>query len=409
MAGSVGFVPRFEPFNAIRYASGMNWDEVIAPPYDVLAEDEIRALGQASKYNITWIDVPRGDDDRYKVAAYLLQEWLAKGVLVREPEPSFTIYRMDHVDAAGRARTISGVLGGLEVVDDGAGGVLPHERTTKKASTDRLDLTVATAANLSPVWGLSLASGLTAALAEPGQPLGEMVVEGVTHRAERVTDPQRIAKIKRIIGRDDVLIADGHHRYSVSRTYRDMVRKATKRTDTAAELTLTFINELVDDQLSIEAIHRIYEGVPLDELKDDLSGSFTFEPMAGQPGPQTLAQMVTDRRLVLVSRDGNGEWLVPRPGAFDGVRALDGAWLEHALAGSRAMVRYQHGLDEVLKQLRGGRPFGKPTAAILIRPTTLAEIKRTAREGLLMPPKSTFFTPKLRTGLAIRPTAKLPR
>ena len=72
-------------------------------------------------------------------------------------------------------------------------------------------------------------------------------------------------------------------------------------------------------------------------------------------------------------------------------------------------MRYQHGLDEVAKELAGGRPFGKPTAAILIRPTSLAEIKRTAREGLLMPPKSTFFTPKLRTGLAIRPTAKLPR
>ena len=409
MAGSVGFVPRFEPFNAIRYASGVNWDEVIAPPYDVLSEDDVRELGQTSKYNITWIDVPRGDDDRYKVAAYLLQEWLAKAILVREAEPSFTIYRMDHVDATGTARTISGVLGGLEVVDEGAGGVLPHERTTKKASTDRLDLTVATAANLSPVWGLSLASGLTAALAEPGQPLGEMVAEGVTHRAERVTDPHRIARISRIIGRDDVLIADGHHRYSVSRTYRDMVRKATKRTDTAAELTLTFVNELVDDQLSIEAIHRLYDGLSLDELKDDLSGSFTFEPMAGQPSPQTLAKMVNDRRLVLLSRDGKGEWLVPRPGAFDGVRALDGAWLEHALAGSRAKVRYQHGVDEVLKELAGGRPFGKPTAAILIRPTSLAEIKRTAREGLLMPPKSTFFTPKLRTGLAIRPTAKLPR
>ncbi len=235
MAGSVGFVPRFEPFNAIRYASGVNWDEVIAPPYDVLSEDDVRELGQTSKYNITWIDVPRGDDDRYKVAAYLLQEWLAKAILVREAEPSFTIYRMSHVDATGTARTISGVLGGLEVVDEGAGGVLPHERTTKKASTDRLDLTVATAANLSPVWGLSLASGLTAALAEPGLPLGEMVAEGVTHRAERVTDPHRIARISRIIGRDDVLIADGHHRYSVSRTYRDMVRKATKRTDTAAD------------------------------------------------------------------------------------------------------------------------------------------------------------------------------
>lgn len=402
-------MPRFEPFNAIRYAPEVNLDDVIAPPYDVLSTEDVIELGLRSKHNITWIDVPRGDSSRYKVAAYLLHEWLEKSILVREPQPSFTIYRMDLVDASGVARTISGVLGGLEVVDEGAGGVLPHERTTRKASTDRLDLTKATAANLSPVWGLSLASGLTMALAEPGEPVGELTVEGVRHRVERVSDPARIQRIRSVIDSDDVLLADGHHRYSISRTYRDLVRKATKRKDTAAELTLTFINELVEDQLSIEAIHRIYHGISHAELKHDLAGSFTFEPLAERPNPKTLAQMERDGRLVLMSPNGEGEWLVPRPGAFEGVRALDGAWLEHALAGSRAQVDYQHGLDEVLAELKGSGRFAKRAGAVLTRPTSMAEIMRTAREGVLMPPKSTFFTPKLRTGLVIRPTARLPR
>jgi len=402
-------VPRFEPFTAIRYASDADFDAVIAPPYDVLSDDDVIGLERRDPHNIVWIDVPRGADDRYEVAAYRLQDWLAKSVLVTDEQPSFTIYRMDMVDATGLPRTITGVLGGLEVVDEGAGGVLPHERTTKKASTDRLDLTIATAANLSPVWGLSLASGLTAELAAPAEPVGRLTVDGVTHRVERVTDPARVERIRAIIARDDVLIADGHHRYGVSRVYRDKVRKATGRKDTAAEFTLTFINELVDDQLSIEAIHRVYDGIGYDELKADLSSCFTLEPMAERPAPATLRAMVKYGRLVLLNPSGQGEWLVPRPGAFDGVRALDGAWLEHALAGSSAQVTYQHGLDEVLAELKGEGTLARHTAAVLIRPTSLDEIRRTAREGLLMPPKSTFFTPKLRTGLVIRPTERLPR
>lgn len=396
-------MPAFEPFHAIHYASSADWDEVIAPPYDVLSEKDVDELNYRSKHNITWIDVPRGGADRYEVAASLLREWLKTGVLVRDDEPSFLIYRMTLTDSFGKLRTISGVLGGMEVVDEDAGGVLPHENTTKKAKTDRLDLTIATAANLSPVWGLSLAKGLTKAIEEPGELLGELIVEGVTHRVERVTDPKRITEISKIIGSDDVLIADGHHRYHISREYRDMVRKATGRKDTAAEFTLTFINELVEDQLSIEAIHRFYDGVSLRQLLADLSGSFTTEPIEGEVTPDHLAQMITDERLILVDAKGNAHWLIPRPGAFDGVRNLDGAWLEHALAGSKAEVSYQHGLAEVKEMV------GRHTAAILIRPTGIEEIERTAREGLLMPPKSTFFTPKLRTGLAIRPTAQLPK
>jgi Uncharacterized conserved protein len=394
-------MPKIAAFEALRYAAGADLQLVIAPPYDVLSAADVSELGALDEHNIVHVDVPTGGEDRYEVAAHTLQEWLAAGVLVRDEQPSLTIYRMAFTDATGTARTIVGVLAGLEVVDLDAGGVLPHERTTPKAVTDRLDLTRATATNLSPVWGLSLASGLTTALAAPGEPVGSMTADGVLHSVERITDPARIAEITAIIGADDVLIADGHHRYSISRTYRDEVRAASGRIDTEAEFTLTFINELVADQLSIEAIHRVYTNICVDELRADLSGCFDIEP-APEPSPAMLAQMVELGRLVLLGPDTT-EWLIPKPGVFDDVRALDGAYLEHALAGSRAEVSYQHGLAEVVDLVASAQV----NAAILIRPTSLAEIQRTAREGLLMPPKSTFFTPKLRTGLVIRPTATL--
>ncbi len=395
-------MPIFEPFRAHRYAPGVDLDAVIAPPYDVLSDADVDALAARDPHNIVHVDVPRGGADRYDEASALLRAWLVEGVLVTDPEPSFTIYRMSFTDATGAERTIVGVLGGLEVVDEGAGGVLPHEQTTPKAKTDRLDLTRATAANLSPVWGLSLAPGLTAELADPGEPVGELIVDGVTHAVERVSDAARIDRIRALLAGDDVLIADGHHRYAIARTYRDEVRAATGRTDTDAELALTFVNELVDDQLSIEAIHRVYRGITPDELRRDLGGRFELSP-ATEPTPATLAELEASGRLLLLTADG-AEWLTPKPGAFEGVRALDGAWLELALAESAAEVDYQHGLAEVLGLVRGG----EVTAAILIRPTSLAEIRRTAREGLLMPPKSTFFTPKLRTGLVVRPTQPLP-
>ena len=394
-------MPGFVPFRALRYAPIIDLQTVIAPPYDVLSDADRDELASRSPLNIVEIDVPQGED-RYTDAADTLAAWLDDRALVVDDLPSFTIYRMSFTDTAGTPREIVGVLGGLEVVDEGAGGVLPHERTTPKATTERLDLTRATATNLSPVWGLSLASGLTAELAEPAEHVGTVTFDGVEHRVERVTDPERISRITAIVARDDVLIADGHHRYAISRSYRDEVRAATGSTRTEAEQTLAFVNELVADQLSIEAIHRVYTGVPHAVLRAELARGFDLSS-APAPTASTLTEMVETGRLVLVG-PGGAEWLTPKDGAFDGVRELDGALLEHALTGSAVQVGYQHGVDEVL----GLVSSGEVAAAVLIRPTSLAEIERTAREGLLMPPKSTFFTPKLRTGLVLRPTTPLP-
>ncbi len=394
-------VPRFTPFPALRYCDH-RIDDLVAPPYDVLSDADLDELNARDRFNITHVDVPRESDGpgRYERAGETLRQWIDAGVMAFDDQATFTLYRLRFTDASGARRSIVGVLGGLEVGPYGECGVLPHERITPKASTDRLDLTRATRANMSPIWGLSLADGLTELLTDPGEPIASVVIDGVEHIVERVTDPARIAAISAKIATDDVLIADGHHRYGVAQKFRDEVREATGSDATDAEDTLVFVSELVEDQLSVEAIHRLYADVHVDDLAVALDEGFDRSP-AGTPSAATLAEMDERGVLCLVRPDGSAEWLAPKPGVFDGIRALDGLWLEELLSGVEHSVTYQHGVDRVVEAVAGGDAH----AAVLIRPVSVAEIERTAREGVVMPPKSTFFTPKLLTGLVIRPLA----
>jgi uncharacterized protein (DUF1015 family) len=396
-------MPRFEPFRAVRY-DHMRHDlnEVAAPPYDVLSESDVDELTARNAYNIVRIDVPREQDGpaRYDAAAATYRQWLSDAVLVTDDRPSFTIYRMSFTDEAGTRRDTVGVIGGLEVVDEGAGGVLPHERTTPKAKTDRLDLTRTTEANLSPVWGLSLTAGLSALLAAPGEPVGSVIVDGVTHAVERVTDPARVSAISTAVAGHPVVIADGHHRYAISRTYRDEIRTKTGQKSSPAELTMTYVAELVEEQLSIEAIHRLYLDVDVDALLAHFAERFDLEP-AGSVDPAITLAMAERGALCFVHPDGTGTWMTPKAGAFEGIRDLDSMRLEHALTDFGHEITYQHGVGHIVDAVTSGRAV----AGVLIRPVGIAEIRRTADEGLLMPPKSTFFTPKLRTGMVIRPVS----
>ena len=393
-------MPRFEPFHALRFTDNGNLGVYCAPPYDVLSDYDRQQLAAQSAHNIVHIDLPIAvpPSDAYANASHLLQSWIKDGVLQRDDEPSLTLYRTSFTDETGKSRNIVGVIGSLEVVDEGAGGVLPHEQTTPKAKTDRLDLTRATDANLSPVWGLSTKIGLSALLSEPGEPVGSVVdAEGVIHSVERVVDKSRIESICAAVSSSPVVIADGHHRYAISRTFRDEVRARTQSKDTGAELTLTYINELVEEQLSVAAIHRFYNGASADDLRRALTQFYTFEA-ATSVDDKTLQEMNKRGSLVFIDDRMSVSWMTPKVGVFDSIRELDSARLEYALAGVDHTVGYQHGATEVQELVASGRA----TAAILIRPVSVDEIKRTANEGLLMPPKSTFFTPKLRTGLVMR-------
>lgn len=392
-------MPRFQPFRALRYSPDL-LGSVTAPPYDVLSDADRSELAARHVHNIVHVDVPLETDgpDRYNRAASELARWRSTGVLTLDADPSVTLYRMRFTDESGHRRSTVGVIGALEVVDEGAGGVLAHERTTPKAKTDRLDLTRATACNLSAVWGLSLGTGLSALLTEAGAPMGNVTVGDVEHEFERVDDPGRIAEICRAIAAHDVVIADGHHRYAISRTYRDEMRASNVALADAAGLTMTYVAELVEDQLSVAAIHRLYDLPHLSSFEDAVRAHFDVVEC-----PVSLAQITTwmqdNGALVLLRRGEAPRALVPRHDAFAGVRNLDGSRLEHALRSCDHDVRYQHGVEEVASIVSSGGA----DAAVLIRPVTVDEIRRTARDRDLMPPKSTFFTPKILTGAVIRP------
>lgn len=394
-------MPRFEPFRGLRYDTSHSTDlsRVSSPPYDVFDEVTREEYAQRDAHNIVRVDYPleRDGAERYDLAARQLQEWLEGRILIVDERPAFYIYRMTFTDETLTSRSTVGVLGALEVVDVGAGGVLPHEQTTPKAKTDRLDLTRATRVNLSPVWGLSLSSGLSTLLHEPATEVGRCVDEqGVLHVVERVEDQRRLAAINECVSQQPVLIADGHHRYAISRTYRDETAGTTSAR--GADMTLTYVAELVEEQLSIAAIHRLYSEVSFSDLSASLAEYFTLTD-AGEVDASTLLDMRHKGALCLVDQHGRGTFLTPITGNFTGVRDLDSARLEHALKNTPHSVAYQHGVDDVLAALESSRC----TAAVLIRPVNIDQIRHVADSGELMPPKSTFFTPKLRTGLIMRP------
>jgi uncharacterized protein (DUF1015 family) len=395
-------VPRFEPFPGIRYdPARVELAAVVAPPYDVLSSDDRAALAGRDPHSVVVVDVPDEAEGagRYDAAGSTFREWLAEGILIADRDPAYYRYAMTFPDETGATRTIAGVLGALAVTDPDAPGndVLPHEQTTPKASTDRLDLTRATRANLSPIWGLSLAAELAERTRQPGQRLATVTDDdGVVHELDRIDDPARVEAIHAAVASAPVLIADGHHRYGVARQYRDerRARGAVGR----ADLTLAFVQELAADQLVVQAIHRLVSGLPAGtDLAAVLAASFE-QADAGPVSPATLAAMEERGALCLVAPDGTGRYLVPREGAFGGVRDLDSARLDHALAGVEHQLAFQHGVHQVLGELAAGRA----AAAVLLRPVTVAQIRATADEGALMPPKSTFFWPKLRTGLLFR-------
>ncbi|MEY4404373.1 MAG: hypothetical protein RI976_304 [Actinomycetota bacterium] len=388
-------MPQFEPFRALRYSTKYSLGDVCSQPYDVQSDADRENYAGRSSHNIVHIDLPVGPD-AYREAAKTLSSWIESGALQLDAEPSFTLYRMKFVDSAGRARETVGVIGALRIEEPNSKEVLPHEQTTPKAKTDRLDLTRATQANLSPIWGLSLTPQLSTALNEPGELLGVFTDEnGVQHIVERVNNRARCAVISKLIAQNPVVIADGHHRYAISRTYRDENPQLA-----SAKSTLCYINELIDEQLSVAAIHRLYSDVETSSLLTQLEKFFDITDLPTLT-PSIIAKMSQDNHLTFVAPNGQAKSLKPKSEMFTGVRNLDSVFLEHALADIEKSVSYQHGFSEVTAQLK----TGKYTAAILIRPVSVSEIQRTAAEGLLMPPKSTFFTPKLQTGLVIRPLA----
>lgn len=396
-------MPRFEPFAGLRYRMSADIGEVTAPPYDVIDEDERGELAARSPFNAVHVELPvdeeDGSGDRYQRAARHLREWRERGILAPDDPSALYLYRMGYHDEEGNARQTTGVIGALELSAPGEGDILPHEETTPRAKSDRFQLLEATKANLSPIWCLSQARHLSA-FAEPlGPPFARCTDEDdVHHRLWRVTSPAVVDGLVEVVASQPVIIADGHHRYETALAYRDQCR-AEGAGAGGHDFILALVVELADTELSVQAIHRVLSGLPADlDVAEALSPWFRREPHDGDDA--LTSAMARVGALGLALPDGTTLLLVPRDDAFpDELPDLDASRLEVARGGLPPHeISYHHGADAVVDQAAGRAG----AAAVLLRPATVEQIGESARQGVRMPPKTSYFHPKPRTGMVFR-------
>jgi len=390
-------MPQFAPFAGIRYATD-DLAAVTAPPYDVIDPAERTELCARHEHNVVRVDLPVPEDgpDPYLVAAQTFDRWRAEGVLTTDGAALYP-YRMTFVDETGITRSTLGVLGALGISRDARAEVLPHEHTTPKAHSDRLSLLRATHANLSPIWGLSLTPGLTKLIElDAAEPLGSWEDDdGVRHELWRLAETAVVEAITRAVESAPVVIADGHHRLSTCQIHAD-----SPDATAGAAATLCLMVELDHDQLTVQPIHRLLTGLPADfDLSAALAVDFEVGELEPLPDPGVVSRLVAAGAAALLTVEGM-RLLRPRDLPAPGeVELLDSERIAAAvdrLPGPE--LSYQHGVAKVLAALASGRA----QAGVLLRPVSVEQIRATAGARGLMPPKSTFFHPKPRTGTVFR-------
>jgi uncharacterized protein (DUF1015 family) len=392
-----GAVPQLLPFRGLRPDTDLTGplDNVVCPPYDVISEEERLELLARSPYNVVRVELPSGD---YEQAANLLRQWAEMGALGREQAPALYAYRMSFTGPDGRERSTLGVLGAL-VLEAPGQGILPHEHTTPKARTDRLELIRATEANISPIWCLAPTPGLTAAI---GAPDGEVARatddDGVAHELWPITDPERVAAVQAAVSASPVLVADGHHRYETALAYQGE-RRAAGDPEGGFDQLLTYVVELAEDQLLVQGIHRLLSGLPEGfDLLEVLGRGFELSPT--EAADETIeARMLEAGGLAVITPEGT--WLA-KPTAETVTNAahdLDSARFDTVLA---QLPEHELRYDQPWSRIVAAVASGRAQAGILCRPATVAQIAEIARGGERMTPKTTFFWPKPRTGMVLR-------
>jgi uncharacterized protein (DUF1015 family) len=412
-----------QPLRALHYDPAVvgTLADVVAPPYDVIDSSQRAALLERSPFNVVAVDLPQGEPDPYAAAGRLFESWQEQGAVVRDEQPALWAHTQDYTGPDGRARTRRGFFCRVGIEEYGAGRVRPHERTHPGPKEDRLRLTRATQANVSPIFSLfsdprNLAwEALAPATAE--RPWAEVTDgDGTVHRLWRVADPAIIAAVQSATAGAELLIADGHHRYETMQSYAQEVGGAGEH-----NFILMCLVALEDPGLTVFPTHRLVKD--LDErrreaLRATLERDFDIEEVAEEdltprPGGGPLELGYFDgrdgrpRRLTLKDQSIADQALAGHSEAY---RHLDTGVLETLLLkGALEMsdediahfngMFYARNTAEALAMVRSG----DYDAAFIMRPTPVEQVREVAAAGENMPPKSTYFFPKLLTGLLFNP------
>lgn len=455
-------MPSVYPFQAVQYRSGRgDVSGLAAPPYDVLDAAGKAALLARDPANIVGIDLPHvpanrlGPPEAYDAAASAYQNMLATGVLARRATPAMFAYRQSF-SFGGKPFQRCGMACTVDTVPFGprdGGGILPHEQTFGGPKEDRLALMRATGCQLSPVFGLFADDGGGAG-AKRGA--GARVVldlmasrpcdmtadlrDGAAHEVWIVEDETTINAYRDALGGQDIFIADGHHRYNTALNYLGSLdARGVLPTEHPARRTMFVLVSMADPGLAIGPTHRVLGGMAgysMERFIDAARGRLHIEPTGNDPRAlETDIARAADREhanaLGFYDYD-TGRCFVGRPAAPDPLadrfadkpaawRSLDVALVQHLVVegicepalngGAPVRWAFPHTIDEVLALGRGDETggsidgSGRPQLGVVVRPTPLEAVRDISRAGELMPQKSTFFFPKLATGLFMHPLA----
>lgn len=417
------------PFRALRFAPepGSEIDRRIAPPYDVISPAHRERLA-GHPHNIVHLDLPpeTPGSDPYHGAAERLRSWVQLGVLIRDPRPAFYLCEQEYRGPDGTARRRRGLFVRLALEPFEAGIVIPHERTLERPRLDRRRLLEATRAHFSAVFLLHPDPGAQVSRLLAEQARGEPTVavsdgEGTDIRLVRLDEPPIVSRLERLLRDPWALIADGHHRYESGLAYQE-ARRAQGARD--AEHILAFLCSLEDEGLSVLPIHRLIHSVPdfaPERVRSALAAYFHLQPVAT---PQALGGAVRAGRdlpgvfgLVFgadggafVARwkegtglDRPGMRAVPEPLRRLDVILLHRLVLEEVLGIDPGAQARQSHLDYVKDEAQLLERARDSQLGVLLNPTRIEQVVDVGRAGLRLPQKTTYFHPKVPSGLVIDP------
>ena len=404
------------PFRAIRYDHtrfGGDLSSVIAPPYDVLDQRDKDRLLSGSDRNIVAIDLPHippkslGPPEAYQRSARTLQAWLDDGTLVREEKPAFYLYHQVF-EHQRRTYTRRKFIARMRLVPFSEGAVLPHEETFGGPKEDRLALTKACRCNVSPVFGLYAdpqdAVGQAFAQAAARTPDVIATMDGVENRLWIVTDAETREAVTGIMATKRIFIADGHHRYGTALNYRAYVteQRGPLPDDHPANFVMMVLGSMDDPGSLILPYNRVLVGpdASVDKLTKAWAAGCEVTDAASADLVLYAGAARSGHPLRFTDRAKLGQ-LEPR--RSEAWRSLDVAYLHRYLIDELAKalqlsVRYVKSADDARAVARD-----ENGVALLLRATRMEQLRAVSQSGELMPQKSTYFHPKLATGLAISP------
>ena len=414
---------RISPLHALHYdvARTGGLAPVAAPPYDVIDPEQRSALLARSPYNVVAIDLPEDPTggDQYAHAANTLRDWREEGVIVADEQPALWALEQDYTGPDGRRRTRHGIFARVRVEEYGPGRIRPHERTHPGPKEDRLRLTRATRANLSPIFSLYDGDAWPALEQHLEAPLFAELTDddGTANRLWRVADPGAIAAVQEALAPAELLIADGHHRYETARVYAEEIGG-----DGPHRHVLMCLVSLADPGLTIFPTHRLLTGLDDERrvaLREAIRRDWDVEEIAEdalEPAPDGRVRIGYldahhGRALRLTLKDpAIADAALPgKPPAY---RRLDTAvtealLLEGALGMTEDDISHLRGLDYArdTDQARARVESGEVEAAFFMSSTPVDRVRDVAAAGVNMPPKSTYFFPKVLTGMIFNPLA----